>query len=294
MKLQKIGMRTIKTSLAVVLALLISDLLNLNSPFFASIATILAMKSSVSESLSLGKYRMLGTIFGGSAAVLFNYFIPGNIFTIGIAIIIIIYICNLLGWRKSTQLATIVFLSIIINYSEGSRLAYALDRTLATIIGLLIGTAVNYFIVPPNSNHQKYVEESINQIYFEFKKTLEQLIWKEEYCCLENLKELLNQLEEEYIILNKDTKLTTGKTQSASKFEKAFEDFEIIYYHLNTINELGGVPPINDENKDLIEEFFDRELPEQHYYQDKLSIVYNYHLEKILETLTFIPHSIGD
>src|SRR5699024_1797288 len=159
---------------------LISDLLNLNSPFFAGVAAILAMKSSVSESLSLGKYRMLGTIFGGIIAIIFNYFIPPSIFTIGIGIIIIIYTCNLFKWSKSTQLATIVFLSIIINYEEGSRLAYALDRTLATFIGLLVGTAINYLLVPPNSNHQKYVEESINKIYFEFKKTLEQLIWKEE------------------------------------------------------------------------------------------------------------------
>lgn len=288
MKLQKIGMRTIKTGIAVCLTLLISNLLNLDSPFFASIAAILAMKASVSESLSLGKNRMLGTIFGGIVALLFTYFVPINTITISLGIIIIIYTCNLLGWRKSIELATMVFLSIIINYAEGSRLAYALNRTLATLVGLVIGTLINYLIVPPKSNHEKFIEESITKIHSEFKNSLEKLIWHKEFCPLGKLKELLNELENEYRIFKKDMKLIPGKDNEAHKFEVAFQSFVNIYYHLNTIFTIGEIPALNEDNIELIEGFFNREMPEEDNTVDKLSIIYNYHINKIMEEFNTI------
>ncbi len=48
-------MRTIKTALAVSLTIFIAQVLNLKSPFFAGIAAIIAMQSSVSESFNMAK-----------------------------------------------------------------------------------------------------------------------------------------------------------------------------------------------------------------------------------------------
>lgn len=56
-KAKKIGMRTIKTALAVSLAILIAQGLDLKSPFFVGIAAIISMKSSVSESLTAGNSK---------------------------------------------------------------------------------------------------------------------------------------------------------------------------------------------------------------------------------------------
>ena len=148
MKVKKVGMRTIKTALAVSLTILISQIFNLRSPFFAGIAAIIAMQTSVSESFTMAKNRMYGTILGGTIALLFSYFAPENILSIGLGIIILIYACNLFGWKRSVQISTMVFLSIILNYEEGSRLNYALYRTLDTLVGLIIGTLINYFILP--------------------------------------------------------------------------------------------------------------------------------------------------
>src|SRR5690606_7677143 len=127
-------MRTIKTALAVSLAIFISQLLNLKSPLFVGIAAIISMKSSVSESLTAGKSRMLGTIFGAMVAIVFSYITPTNVLSIGIGIIIIIYVCNLLGWTNAIQLSSMVFLVIVLNYDESSRFNYAFHRTVDTLI----------------------------------------------------------------------------------------------------------------------------------------------------------------
>jgi uncharacterized membrane protein YgaE (UPF0421/DUF939 family) len=285
MKLQKIGMRTIKTAFAVSLTIYISHLLNLDSPIFAGIAAILAMKASVSESLSIGKNRMLGTILGGIVALSFSYIAPTNILTIGIGIIIIIYICNLLGWKKSIELASIVFLSIIMNYEEGNRLNYAIARTLSTLIGLVIGTVINYFIVPPKSSNQKHIEETINKINMDFKDAIEKLIWNKECCLLDKLKESLNKLENEYAILKRDTKLIIGKKDEATKFESAFDSFENMYYHLKIISSMGKIPPMDEENRKIAEKLFDRKIFPECNDNDNISIIYNYHLNRILSEM---------
>lgn len=282
MKFHKVGMRTIKSGIVVSLTILISNLLKLDSPFFAAIAAIIAMQASVSESLTMGKNRMFGTILGGVVALLFTYFVPSNILTIGIGIIIVIHICNILGWHKSIQLATMVFLSILMNYEEGSRLGYALDRTFATLVGLVVGTVFNYLFVPPTSKLQEYVEESTAKIYAEFKKALENLIWDKKYYPLENLRKLLNQLESEYVLLKKDTKLSVIKDNDYFKFEEAFECFETIYFHLNTIFTMDRIPSLDEGNKKNIEAFFNKESPREEDNKDNLAIIYNYHVKKIM------------
>ena len=98
MKIEKIGMRTIKTALAVSLTIFIAQVLNLKSPF-AGIAAIIAMQSSVSESFNMAKNRMLSTILGAITALLFSLIAPENPFFIAIGVIIIIYLCNIFNWK---------------------------------------------------------------------------------------------------------------------------------------------------------------------------------------------------
>ena len=212
MKVKKIGMRTIKTALAVSVTIFISQLFNFRSPFFAGIAAIIAMQTSVSESFTMGKNRMFGTILGAIVALLFSYFAPENVVSIGIGILIIIYACTLFGWKKSVQISTMVFLSIMMNYEEGSRFNYALYRTLDTLIGLIIGTLINYFIVPPKVENK--IEETIHNMYSEFKDIIETIIWNGENSSLENLKKYLTDAEENYNLLKKDVKLHLYKTDN--------------------------------------------------------------------------------
>ena len=60
----RIGMRAIKTALAVLIGLYISYLLNLNSPIFVSIAAVSSMKPSMSESLDDMKKRLFTAVIG--------------------------------------------------------------------------------------------------------------------------------------------------------------------------------------------------------------------------------------
>lgn len=296
MKVQKIGMRTIKTAIAVSLSIFIAQTLKLQSPFFVGIAAIISMKASVSESLSIGKDRMLGTVFGAIVAIIFSYIAPTNIISIGIGIVIIIYICNLLGWGKAIQISTMVFLVILLNYTEGSRINYAIYRTMDTLIGLIIGTLINYFFVPPDTYYENLLKKSIGDMYHKLKDVLENLIWNKEKTSLDELKKHLLTIEEDYKILNKDSKLKIRKQKeistSKSSFEKAINSIENIYSHLTILFHMEKTSPLYENNKNSLEKLFRRKLEEETIL-DQMAIIYNYHIRKILDELKTLELIVG-
>ena len=291
MKFKKIGMRTIKTAIAVSLTIFLSQIFNLKSPFFAGIAAIIAMQSSVSESFYMGKNRMYSTILGASIGLLFSLIAPENPFFIGIGIIIIIYTCNLFKLKKPISLSTIVFLSIILNYEEGSRISYALHRTLDTFFGLTIGTLINYFIFPPNMKEE--LIESIENMYLEFRDILEYIVWEEENLSLGGLRKNLITIEENYNILKKDIKLNLFKGHDSFDFEYIFELFESTYNHFSILCSIDKCLYIDENNRQILERLFNKKLPVQiEQKKDNLSLAYNYHLEKILYGLISINNII--
>ena len=292
MEFKKIGMRTIKTAIAVSLTIFLSQIFNLKSPFFAGIAAIIAMQSSVSESFYMGRNRMYSTILGATIALLFSLIAPENPIFIGIGIIIIIYICNLFKLKKPITLSAMVFLSIILNYEEGSRVSYALYRTLDTFFGLTIGTLINYFILPPNM--EEGLIESINNMYSEFKDMVEHIIWKEESLSLDGLRKDLVSIEKNYSILKKDINLNLFKTHDCFNFEHVFELFESTYNHLSILCSIDKLPYIDENNRKSLERLFNKKIPVQiEENKNDLDLVYNYHLEKSLCKLASIKNMIN-
>lgn len=289
MKIEKVGLRTLKTALAVSLTIFLSQILNLRSPFFAGIAAITAMQSSVSESFSTGKDRMFSTILGGIIALLFSLVAPENPFFIGLGIIIIIYLCNIFGWKQSVQLSGMVFLSIIINYEEGSRVDYAFYRTVDTLFGLIIGTLINYFVLPPNLEDK--MVESVHKMYDLTKDMIECAIWKGEDLELETLRKDLVNVEENYNVLKREIKLNLYKTDTSNNLETIFDLFENIYSNLSTIYTINKTSYVNEENKESLEKLFNKEVPiSKMESQGEISLIFNYHLKKIIENLNHIKN----
>lgn len=286
MKIKKLGKRTVKTGFAVTITLIISKLLKLESPFFASIAVIIAMQSSIYESFESGKNRMYATFIGAIIALAFSILLPENPILIGLGVIIIIYICNSLGLNASLQLASMVFLSIILNYREGSRLAYAFNRTLDTFIGLILGTLVNYFVFPHEIEPK--VHRAFQSLYYELKELLEQIIWDREVD-INLAKKDINKMEEEYKLLKKDIKYTKHKLEL--DFDNIFELFETTYNHLSILSIMIGPHRIEHKNKKALEELFKKDIPlkEDLKLKDR-DIIYNYHLREILNALASIAY----
>lgn len=155
----KIGLRTIKTAIAVFLCLLFFP----NEPFFACLTVVFCVQDTVSNSINMAINRALGTVLGAVVGLLFLIicrFFTYNIdiyiirkflvyLTIAIGIIIVIYLCNLIKKTAAINIACIVFLAVTTVHAFGNPIYYALNRIIETLFGIFVALLVNKFISPP-------------------------------------------------------------------------------------------------------------------------------------------------
>lgn len=281
----KIGMRTIKTAIAVALSVFICQLFKLTSPFFAGIAAIITMQSTVVNSFEIGKNRMLGTVFGAFIGLVGSLIAPENPIAIGIGIIIIITICNFLGWKKPISIATIVFLSIMLVQKDGSRLHYSVYRTIDTFVGIIIGVLINYFIVPPDSEIK--IKASFKTLLNECNTIVKNIIYNLSDIKLDSVKNELKLLDTNFECLKEEIKLNLSKNIEYNDIQNTLTLFENLYNNLSIVSNMESNPKINNENKEKLEKLYNICLLENNDDKslDNIDIVYNYHIEKIIDSI---------
>lgn len=287
MKLKKVGMRTVKTIIAVVLTLEISKLLNINSPILAGIAAIMTVESSVSKSFKTAKHRMYGTILGGLVALIITSFAPANFLTTAMGLFIILYISNLMDWESSVRMAMIVFLVIIVSYEEGDRLLYAFNRTIDTFLGVIIGTTINYFIRPPKVDMK--IDVIIENMIKEIREYIDVLVWENSKPHLDAFTKEIIYIEENYEILKEDVRFKVNTDECLTDYEKIFNMFQSIQSHFRVIKLLDKRLYIEKENRELLGSMFTKDIPKIiKTEKEELDIIYNYHLKEILKNLNKI------
>lgn len=281
-KKYKIGMRTIKTGISVGLSLYIARMLKLNSPSLVGIAAIVSMQSTVSESFTTGKNRMMGTFIGAFLGLILSYVLPTNYFFLSLGIILVIYIHNIFNWKQSLSLSTIVFMAIFLN-KEGARLFYAVNRLLDTFIGIIVSMFVNYFIATPDSKSSfAYLKSNIYEV-------LKNLI----YGIVTNLKDSthhmyideLNSYNRSFLALKNDL-LTNSQLGRSSKLALDIVNvLENIESHLAVILELNIIPILNEENELLFKNLYGEDYISSDREVTNLDNIYNYHISKIFNKL---------
>jgi len=176
-KLPYPGFRQIKTGIAVLICLLFYNYINREGVTFAAIAILMCMQDSVEKSVKEGINRAIGTILGALFGIAFVYSGITEIqpiaylFLCAIGVVVYIYICNLMNLRNSITIGCVVFLIIAIGSIEGSPAHYSINRTIDTIVGIIIAVVVNRSMFAPKPERFKPKSKSNNpQIIYDFKK----------------------------------------------------------------------------------------------------------------------------
>lgn len=143
-----IGMRIIKTAIAVFICLITADLLGQEPPFYACIAAVFAMQDTVQSSLKIGVNRLIGTAVGGAVAIVLILAaapITSSLLyhaCIALAIILSLYLCSLLKRTGAAATSCVVLLSIVIIHADGS-VPFAFWRMGETAYGIVVSLVVN-------------------------------------------------------------------------------------------------------------------------------------------------------
>ncbi|BED92821.1 MAG: FUSC family protein [Candidatus Paraimprobicoccus trichonymphae] len=157
----KIGLRAIKTAIAVFFCTLISVILNREDLFCSAAVSVVCMRQSYKKSLEKGIDRFVGTVIGAAIGYLalelsgyIPYYDKVRIFVLPMCILLVSYFCNLFNRRKSVSIGCVILLVIIarINYDMTNNFMFVIQRVIDTLIGIAISTIINkYFFINKNS-----------------------------------------------------------------------------------------------------------------------------------------------
>lgn len=164
----KLGARTIKTGIAIILSLAIANALKLDTITFTAVAAVFAMQPSVKRSLKTLMDQTLGNIIGAGIAIVTVLVLGSNPLLIGLAAILVIAVLNRLHLDTVIGL-TMSTLIVVMMTPEDHFLQYALLRFGSTMLGIVSAFIVNTFFFPP-----KYEEKLFHVIDF---STSEILKW---------------------------------------------------------------------------------------------------------------------
>jgi uncharacterized membrane protein YgaE (UPF0421/DUF939 family) len=162
----KLGARILKTGIAIVLSLYLSQLLHSPSPIFAGIAAIFAIQPTIYRSYLTIVEQIQGNLIGAIIAVIFVLLIGNHFIVIGLASIIVIIINLKLKIENTIGLSLVTLISIM-ETTSGHFIPFAGIRFSTIMIGVFSAFIVNLAFMPP-----KYE----NKLYFRIASTTEEII----------------------------------------------------------------------------------------------------------------------
>lgn len=289
MKLQKPGMRNIKTGIGVMICALIGKMNVIDSTFYAAIACVVSMQTTVKSSLTVGLNRLKGTFIGGLIGFLFVLIHPGDPIISCLGIITTIYICNILKINKSITIACVVYCAINLNIGDANPIVYSLSRILDTSIGVIVGVAVNYFIYRPNYLESIYKE--IRIIEETSIKLLKSEIEKGEHADISSLKSEITRLEGLYKNFLEELEYSSEDVEN-KEITNTIKRCKQIYLHLQVLEQMKDKCYLNKENYIKSKSIYDT-LPKGIEIKDNTSTVYNYHISSIMDRINEI-HEIEE
>ncbi|WP_373898159.1 aromatic acid exporter family protein [Haloimpatiens sp. FM7315] len=282
--MSKIGMRNLKTALSVFLCIVTLHVMKMPYPFYACIAAVICMQSSVFNSFKVGKNRMIGTSIGALIGLILALLSPESSILTGIGIIIVIYLCNLLNKKNSITIGCIVFLAIMTNLKGQDPFKYSTTRLLETFVGIAIAVIVNYLVFPPNYLNQIYSDcKSLIHDMFLISKTA---VESPENVNIEKLEKRITNLESSLNLYLNEFRLKKSDNTEVETITTLLKICNEAYTHLITIKHLSSSCNLDKNVSAKYKELFNEtiSIPPKSL-ESSLDIAFNYHVHELLNLL---------
>lgn len=165
-QIPKIGLRIIKSAVAVFLCYLFNYFRGENGiVFYSQLSVLWCIQSYISTTKQNAWQRIVGTFIGAvfGLVVLLMFMLmrnaawPVNELTLyltkglitSIGIIFVLYITVILNKKNASYFSCVVFLSIVVIHGgDNNPFVFTLNRVIDTMIGIFLGVAVNLFHLP--------------------------------------------------------------------------------------------------------------------------------------------------
>lgn len=142
------GRRTIKTAISVMVSLFIANLLGLDPAVFAAVAAALSIQPTNERSLRYAVEQIQANVVGAVVAILVSLLFGVHLYTVALAIIIVITLNNVFKWKESIPLS-IVTVIFLMETTTDNYLLFSWNRFMITFVGVIISSLINIIVLPP-------------------------------------------------------------------------------------------------------------------------------------------------
>lgn len=167
----RLGMRTFKTALSVVVCVLLFHVLGRDNPLIATIAAVVSLRQDMTSTVSIGKERILGNTVGSVAAMIYlvvQHFFPHTLFLqlvlLPILVAIVVIFQDGIGNNSGIITGIATFILITLSTPQGESVIVALDRIVDTFIGVGVAIFLNIVIKPPETEEQREIENDLTKL----------------------------------------------------------------------------------------------------------------------------------
>ncbi|WP_207696351.1 hypothetical protein DOK67_0002925 [Enterococcus sp. DIV0212c] len=176
----RLGMRTLKTALAVMLCIILFKVFDRGAPMIAALAAVFSLRQDLTTSLTFGKSRILGNTLGGGLAIV--YFLVKDLFSndflvelflLPFLVIVVIVVSDGMNNNSGIISAIATLLLISLSIPQGESFYFALSRVIDTFIGTFIGIGLNFFIRPKPIEETHEIEEDLAELEQKEKELVE-------------------------------------------------------------------------------------------------------------------------
>lgn len=135
-------------------------------PYFAPLAALLSMQLTIAESVTAAINRTLGVIAGVAVALAVGQFLGISVWSVSLVVLVSLVAGPRLRLKSQGTSQVAVSAMLVLFVGSGTAVGYSLLRTVETIIGAVVGVAVNAVLVPPNrvAEARSAVQELIARI----------------------------------------------------------------------------------------------------------------------------------
>lgn len=272
----KLGARILKTGVAIVLALFVSELLKLPAPVFAGIAAIFAVQPSIYRSYLRIVEQIQGNVIGAIVAIVFVLIFGHQLVVIGLAAVVIILIMNKLKLENSITMALVMMIAIM-EIRDDAFLSYALLRFSTIVTGVLSAFLVNLLFMPPKYETKLYYsitqaqDEIIRWTRLAGRQASEHIAMKK---AIAKLKDRLTDIDQTYLLFKEER--SYFKKTTRAKIRKLVIYRQMITTSRSSYDVLKKLHQYENELSNVPEQF-------RLMVQERLDIILNYHEQILLK-----------
>lgn len=167
----RLGMRTFKTALSVVICVLLFNIFGRDNPLIATITAVVSLRQDMTSTVSIGKERILGNTVGSIAAMIYlivQHFVPYTMLLqlVLLPILVAVVVIFQDGIDNNSGIITGIatFILITLSTPQGESVIVALDRIVDTFIGVGVAIFLNTAIKPPETEEQREIENDLTKL----------------------------------------------------------------------------------------------------------------------------------